>query len=161
MRIPGSILALSLAALCVAPAMHAATPPAGTLSCYIGGVAAQTINLNSFYFDTFESQYFTVYTDVADFDDLAFKRFFTSQYDYCQFSASTRTYPSVVTEEGVAVSAGMGGTYTQVTFSYKELTGSSGSSIKMPESVPQTREEKAKSLAAFLARVPSPAATQK
>ena len=99
--------------------MHAAPSPAGTLTCYNNGTAGLTINLTSFFFDTFSSEYFTVYTDATNFDDLTYQRFFTSTFDYCQFSTSTRTFPSTITEEGVAVNVGMGGNYTQVTFSYE------------------------------------------
>jgi hypothetical protein len=153
-------VALSLAALCVAPAVHAATPTGLTLTCYNGGSAALTINVNSLFFDTAPSQnhYFTVYTDISQFDSLVREQDSNGSFETCSFSTGTQYSPSNAVIEEVAGSVGMGGTYTQVTFSYVQLTLPF---VKFPAAAALTAEEKAKSLAAYLARVPTPAASQK
>jgi hypothetical protein len=154
MRIFARSFALSVA-FCVAPAVHAATAPL-TLTCYTGGTAALTVTVDSLFFDTAPSQnhYFTVYTDISQFDSLVHQQDHNGSFDSCSFSTGTQYSPSSDVIEQVAASLGMAGNYTQVTFSYVQLTTSFA---KAPAAAAPTPEEKARALAAYLARVPSPA----
>ena len=101
--------------------------------------------------------YFSVTTDITRFDGLVFQSFFTPTIDYCALSSDMRTFPSSITLESIAANIAPTGSYTQLTFSYAGLTATSGPSVDIARpTVTQTPEEKSRSLAAFIARVPAP-----
>jgi hypothetical protein len=160
MRNSVRIFALCLAGLC---ASAAAQMPAQTLSCYNNGAVVLTVTFTSAFFDVGASGYFTVFANVSQFNSLVTQVHYQEYFSYCQFSGDGQIIPSAVSLESLASNFGMNGNYTQLTFSYAGLQYPTGTpfvsrSATTGAAAKPTAKEKAKALAAFLARVPAPAA---
>ena len=143
--------------------MYAATPTTLTCSDSPYGTPNFTINVYSLLVSQMHTgtSYFSVYTDVSNFESLSLTEVYGTYAD-CQISGSGG-YLESVTLEDVSLSATGGQESLQATFSFSSLLFPNPGTAKAPASAvktPLTAEEKAKSLAAFEARVPAPSATQ-